>query len=118
MASIAKLGKRPAGQPTDEPTKKKQGQESIPTDVVNFYEKVEKKEEKDNNPHFSIHGIKIPFRILIVGASGSMKTNCALDLIQKFSGTFYHITIVLRNKSEPLYHLLEKKIPEDQLTMI
>ncbi len=96
----------------------KQEQASISKEVVNFYEKIKKEEEPDQNPNLSIHGIKIPFRVLIVGATGSMKTNCALDLVQKFSGTFFHITVVTRNKDEPLYNLLTKHIPEDQLTMI
>jgi hypothetical protein len=87
--------------------------------VENFYEKIqEKTDPNEKNPGFKIHGIKIPFRILIVGASGSMKTNAALDLCKKFSDTFEHITIVTRNVKEPLYKYMTEKIPEEQLTII
>lgn len=87
--------------------------------VQNFYEQIPKKKNKlQSNPNFNIHGIDIPFRMLLVGASGSMKTNTALDIFQKFSGTFDHLTVVCRNKDEPLYNLLQEKIPDDQLTMV
>lgn len=88
-------------------------------EVENFYERLGKdsKKQDKNNPYFHVHGLKIPFRMLIVGASGSMKTNAALDICKKFSDTFHHITIVTRNIKEPLYKYLQEKIPEDQLTI-
>lgn len=88
--------------------------------VCNFYEKIQNKDPKQEevNPEFSKHGIKIPFRMLIVGASGSMKTNSALDIIQKFKATFYHITVVCRNADEPLYKLLKEKVPSDQFKIV
>lgn len=87
--------------------------------VCNFYEEIPKpKNKKETNPNFEVHGIEIPFRMLLVGASGSMKTNTALDIFQKFNGTFDHLTVCCRNKDEPLYNLLQDKIPDDQLTMI
>lgn len=88
------------------------------TEICNFYEKIPKSAENEKNPNFSVHGIKIPFRMLIVGASGSMKTNTALDIFQKFSGTFFHVTVVCRYADEPLYALMKKNIPEDQFTVI
>lgn len=92
---------------------------SQPSEVVNFYEQIPKKNKKANeNPNFDIHGIEIPFRMLVVGASGSMKTNSILDVFQKFSGTFDHLTIVCRNKDEPLYNFLKKSLDEEQLTLI
>ena len=88
--------------------------------VCNFYEKIKNTDQKqeDINPNFAKHGIKVPFRMLIVGASGSMKTNSAIDIIQKFQGTFYHITVVCRNADEPLYKLLKQKIPSDQFDVV
>lgn len=87
--------------------------------VKNFYEEINKPDDKkEKNPNFDVHGIEIPFRMLLVGASGSMKTNTALDIFQKFSGTFDHLTVVCRNKDEPLYNLLQEQVPEDQVTMI
>lgn len=87
--------------------------------VENFYERLkEKHDPNENNPHFKEHGIKIPFRMLIVGASGSMKTNSALDICKKFSDTFSHITIVTRNVKEPLYLHMQENIDASQLTVI
>ena len=87
--------------------------------VENFYERVPKPVDKKKvNPNFDVHGIDVPFRMLIVGASGSMKTNTAMDIFQKFSGTFDEITVVCRNKDEPLYNLLADTVSDDQLTMI
>ena len=86
--------------------------------VRNFYEMVPEQDPNENNPNFKVHGLKIPFRMLIVGASGSMKTNCALDIVSKFSGTFYQITLCCRNADEPLYKLLQEKIGGDQLNII
>lgn len=86
---------------------------------MNFYEQMPAKKDKyKDNPNFDVHGIEVPFRMVIIGGSGSMKTNTVLDIFQKFSGTFDHLTIVCRNKDEPLYNLLSESIPEDQLTII
>lgn len=96
------------------------GQQSSDVGVTNFYEAipVDEEEERRKNPNLHVHGIKIPFRMLLVGASGSMKTNSALDIIEKFSGTFDHITVVCRNADEPLYNLLKKNVPKNQITLI
>lgn len=86
---------------------------------VNFYDVIGKSDQPDEkNPNYHIHGIKVPFRMLIVGASGSMKTNTALDIFLKFSPTFVHLTIVTRNSNEPLYMLIRQKIPPSQLKII
>lgn len=87
--------------------------------VKNFYKEIPEDESKKNdNPHFKEHNIKIPFRMVIVGASGSMKTNTALDMIEKFADTFYHITVCCRYKDEPLYKLLQDSLPKSQLKII
>lgn len=87
--------------------------------VKNFYKEIpEDESKKHDNPHFSEHNIKIPFRMLVVGASGSMKTNTALDVIEKFADTFFHITICCRYKDEPLYKLLQDSLPNNQLKII
>jgi hypothetical protein len=78
--------------------------------IINFYEIIPKKyldEVENNNEH--LHNIKIPFRMCVVAPSGTGKTNFLLNLIKVFSqgkGTFADITIVTRNKDEPLYNYL------------
>jgi len=76
--------------------------------LTNFYEhKGVKKYMKDtHNPHFKIHGIKVPFRMLIIGASGTGKTSTLLNLIKVMSNTFNRICIITKDKQEPLYQYL------------
>lgn len=81
-----------------------------PNEIVNFYEIIPKKYLDDvENPNFHLHHIDLPFRMCVVAPSGSGKTNFVLNLIRVFSqgkGTFTDITIVTRNKDEPLYNWL------------
>ena len=50
--------------------------------ITNFYKELPNKYKKEyKNPNFAHHGIKIPFRAVIVGASGGGKTVLALSLI-------------------------------------
>jgi hypothetical protein len=81
-----------------------------PNEIINFYEVVPKKYlDETDNPNFQLHKIEIPFRMCVVAPSGSGKTNFVLNLIRVFSqgkGTFSDITIVTRNKDEPLYNWL------------
>jgi len=81
-----------------------------PNDIVNFYEIIPKKYLLNVvNPNFNLHKIEIPFRMCVVAPSGSGKTNFVINLIRVFSqgkGTFTDITIVTRNKDEPLYNWL------------
>jgi hypothetical protein len=76
--------------------------------LTNFYEvKGVKKYMKDtHNPNYKIHGIKVPFRMLIIGASGTGKTSTLLNLIKVMSNTFNRICIITKDKQEPLYQYL------------
>ena len=88
--------------------------------IVNWYEKIPK-EMLDNaeNPNFHIHHLKIPFRMCVVAPSGSGKSNFLVNLIHLFSsgnkGTFSDITIITRNKDEPLYKYLTSKCDQIQV---
>ena len=87
--------------------------------IENLYEKIPKEllDEADN-PNFHLHHLKIPFRMCIVAPSGSGKTNFLCNLIGLFSrnrGTFQTITIITRNKDEPLYKWITSK--SDQIVI-
>lgn len=87
-------------------------------ELINFYSKMPKNLlNHSNNPNFDIHHIKIPFRMLIVGSSGSYKTGTLLNLINVMHDTFMSITIITKNKDEPLYKYLESKIPSTHLNI-
>lgn len=81
--------------------------------IVNMYEKIPKALlDTAENPNFDIHKLKLPFRMVVNAPSGSGKTNFLVNLIALFSkgkGTFADITIITRNKDEPLYKWLELK---------
>lgn len=83
-------------------------------EMINFYEKIDKKLLlNNNNPNFDKHKLKLPFRMIIVGSSGSYKTGTLLNLIKVFNGTFSKIVIISKNLDEPLYKWLRGKIKED-----
>ena len=94
--------------------RKKQEEEPPSGKIENLYEKIPKELlEQADNPNFHLHHLKIPFRMCIVAPSGSGKTNFLCNLISLFSkgarGTFQTITIITRNKDEPLYKWITSK---------
>lgn len=82
--------------------------------MINFYKKVSKP-KKTHNPNFRHHKIKVPFRMAIVGGSGSGKTCTALNIIKKMNNTFEHLIICCKSRDEPLYELLTEKLSKDVL---
>ena len=102
------------------PPKKKP--DSLPIELtkpINFYNVMPKEFLVEaENPNYHLHNLKLPFRMAIVAPSGSGKTNFLLNLIHLFSqgkGTFSDITIVTRNKDEPLYNFLASKSDQIQI---
>lgn len=87
--------------------------------IENLYEKIPKELlDKVENPNFHLHNLKLPFRMCIVAPSGSGKTNFLVNLLSIFSngvGTFQSISIITRNKDEPLYRWISGK--SDQLVI-
>jgi hypothetical protein len=79
-------------------------------EMVDWYKKIpERFLTKSHNPHYEVHHIKIPFRMLIIGSSGSGKTQTLLNLIYNMPDTFESIIITTKNKDEPLYNFLDEK---------
>jgi hypothetical protein len=87
--------------------------------VTNFYdlEDVKAFANQSHNPYYDLHGIKVPFRMAIIGGSGSMKTNCVLNIISTMNQTFNNIEIFCRCADEPLYNYLKTKIDPSMLTI-
>lgn len=87
-------------------------------EIVDWYKKIPKKFLlKSHNPHYERHHIKLPFRMIIAGNSGSGKTQTLLNLLYNMPDTFEKIFIVTKNKDEPLYNYLEDKLGKEGLTI-
>ena len=87
-------------------------------EIVDWYKKIPKKFLlKTHNPHYETHHIKLPFRMIIAGNSGSGKTQTLLNLLYNMPETFEKIFIVTKNKDEPLYNYLEDKLGKDGLSI-
>lgn len=86
-------------------------------EVQNFYEKKEVQcyNRKYVNPNYKYHQINVPFRMLVIGASGSGKTNIVMNLLNMMSNTFNHIYLFTRNLDEPLYEYLMASISDKYL---
>jgi hypothetical protein len=99
--------------------KKKPVEEKPTAQIKNYYldQEVQAFEEKAHNPNYEIHKIKLPFRMCVIGGSGSGKTNVVVNLIRQFNNTFKHIFIYTRCKEEPLYEYLEAKVNKEFLTI-
>jgi hypothetical protein len=79
--------------------------------IQNFYQKkaVQDLKKPTHNPGFEQHGMQIPFRMVVVGASGSGKTNITMNLLNFFSNTFNDVYLFTRALGEPLYDYLHNK---------
>jgi hypothetical protein len=76
----------------------------------NYYEVIPSYfKKKYHNPKYKKHGIKIPFRGLIVGGTGAGKTNLLMEILHRMNGTFENIVVCCKSKAEPLYEYLEEK---------
>jgi hypothetical protein len=88
--------------------------------MINFYKVIPKDLlVEPKNPNYHLHRFKLPFRACCVAPSGSGKTNWLINFIhlccQGGVGTFADITIITRNKDEPLYNYLTTKSDQIQI---
>ena len=80
-------------------------------ELVDWYKKIpERFLLKSHNPYYEIHHIKLPFRMIICGSSGSGKTQTLMSLIYNMPETFENIYICVKNKDEPLYNYIDEKL--------
>jgi ABC-type dipeptide/oligopeptide/nickel transport system ATPase component len=94
--------------------KEKDNRQLTYPELHNWYDKIPKKFlPKQHNPYFHIHHIKLPFRMLITGSSGSGKTQTLLSLLHNMPKTFEKIVITTKNKDEPLYNWLDEKFEKE-----
>ena len=85
-------------------------------EVQDWYNKIPKSlVKKQNNPCYKDHFLTLPFRMLIVGGSGSRKTTTLMEIIHRCKNTFELIILTCKSSSEPLYEYLKTKIPSEML---
>lgn len=80
---------------------------------VNFYETI-KKGKPLANPNKHIHGIEMPFRMLIASGSGSGKTHALCRLIHAMGKTFHQIIVCVQTSDEPLYNMIDERLNTDK----
>lgn len=77
--------------------------------LINFYNLTKK--VKVINPGLDKHGIRVPARMLIAAPSGAGKSNAVMNIIYLMDKTFHEIVLCVKSADEPLYELLETKLP-------
>jgi hypothetical protein len=88
-------------------------------EIIDWYKEMPKKYLlKSHNPNFNIHGINVPFRMLIIGGSGAGKTQTFMNILHNFGSTFQNIYIITKNKDEPIYNYLVDKLGKDGLEVL
>ena len=88
-------------------------------ELLDWYKKIPSKYlTKTHTPNFNIHGLKIPFRMLIIGGSGSGKTQTLMNIIHNMNDTFNEIYVITKNKQEPIYEYLEDKLGSKGVSVI
>jgi hypothetical protein len=88
-------------------------------ELIDWYKKIPTKYlTKTHNPNFEIHGIKLPFRMLIIGGSGAGKTQTLMNLIHNMGNTFNDIYVITKNKHEPIYEYLEDKLGKQGVSVV
>jgi len=88
-------------------------------ELVDWYKKIPSKYlTKSHNPNFKIHGLNLPFRMLIIGGSGSGKTQTLMNIIHNMNDTFNEIYVITKNKQEPIYEYLEDKLGSKGVSVV
>ena len=85
--------------------------------LINYYNVIPK-EMKNNELYSKATDMKIPYRLIIVGSSGSGKSNLLLNIIRFQSNIFENIVLITKNSDEPLYNYMKSKISPDQFQII
>ena len=84
---------------------------------VNFYDTL-RKDRPAINPNKEIHGIDVPFRMVIASGSGTGKTHALCRLIWSMGKTFHEIIICVLSSDEPLYEMIADRLNTPKKTGI
>ena len=85
-------------------------------ELTNFYKYVPKEKGNDKPKGYKNHFIDKNSRILMIGSSGTGKSNALINFVERSSGEFFKIIICsFSTTDEPLYRYLHEKIPSTEL---
>lgn len=92
---------------------------TVSNENSNIYSKIPKEFlHKQHNPSFDKHHIELPCRMLICGSSGSGKTTCLMEFLQRAQRTFTRLILCVKSAEEPIYkYLLSKKGVKNMITL-
>jgi len=76
--------------------------------MINFYDQLPKN-MRTKKLYNKETGMNIPFRLLLLGSSGSGKTNTLLNIVKLHSGIYHKIVLCTKQIDEPLYKYLISK---------
>ena len=96
------------------PPKKNNPSKIISNETKNHYESLPAHLRNSNpQPDLDKTGIVLPARICLIGSSGSGKTVCLFEFLQRSPHSFTKIVLCVKSTGEPLYqHLIESTDPE------
>jgi len=78
-------------------------------EIVNFYDKLGINKDNKKPKNWTQHYIEHKSHILMIGKTGTGKTNCLCNYLKRTSGEFYKIIIFTGSTtSEPLYKKLQE----------
>ena len=83
--------------------------------IKNYYDLLDKSLKRENkfDKNYKKHYIQPNSMICCIGGTGSGKTNALIDFLTRKNEAFYDIIILSGSTtSEPLYDLLQQKMPE------
>jgi len=83
--------------------------------IKNYYDLLDKSLKRENkyDKNYKKHYIQPNSMICCIGGTGSGKTNCLIDFLTRKNEAFYDIIIFSGSTTEePLYNLLQERMPE------
>lgn len=86
--------------------------------LKNYYELLPKKYTMGNgikNPNKHIHQLNLPLRMVVIGSTGSGKTNCVFNIIELIGFEYIHI-ITKSIEGDKLYEYLRDNIDSIDIT--
>ena len=83
--------------------------------IQNFYLKKEVQafKAKTHCPNLKLHEIDVGSRVIILGSSGSGKTNILTYMLNYFTNTYNNIYIIAKSLNEPLYKYIKHKLKDN-----